>query len=317
MASRPTRPRQPPSVPPEPEAKVAGTPQRRRALRAAGTSTTVSRASSTPARPAPRRAAPSRTAPPKAAERSRTRTRADVADLAGARKARRWRPGRRALGVLAGLVVLAVAVGWLLLASPWLRVETIRTTGLVRTDPAAVASILDRARGTALAGVNTRSLSRTVEDLPLVERVDITRSWPSTLVVTVHERQAVAAVPSTAGGVDLVDGEGNVLVHEADAPAGVPTLEVDVAAAGSDALTTAIAVNATLSNELRSRVSSISATGPDAVTLHVEGGPQVFWGDDGRPERKSEVLLRLLAEDAVAGARSVDVSAPDAPAVTP
>ncbi|WP_432541192.1 cell division protein FtsQ/DivIB [Kineococcus sp. SYSU DK002] len=300
---------------------MAGTPQRRRALRAAGTSTTVSRASSPAApsprpRPAPRRAAAPRTAPP-AAARSRARAGEDVADLAGAREARRWRPGRRALGALGGLLVLAVAAGWLLLASPWLRVETIRTTGLERTDPAAVASILDRARGSALAGVSTRSLSREVEDLPLVERVDVTRSWPSTLVVAVHERQAVAAVPSTSGGVDLVDGEGNVLVHEASAPAGVPTLDVDVAAAGSDALTTAIAVNATLSNELRSRVSSISATGPDAVTLHVEGGPEVFWGDDGRPERKSEVLLRLLAEDAVAGARSVDVSAPDAPAVTP
>jgi cell division protein FtsQ len=150
-----------------------------------------------------------------------------------------------------------------------------------------------------------------------VQSVDVVRSWPSTLVVPVHERQAVAAVPSTAGGVDLVDGDGTVLVHVANAPAGVPTLDVDVPTAGSAALQAAIAVNATLSTEVRSRVSSISATSPDAVSLQLTDGPRVVWGDDGRPERKAEVLLRLLQDPTASRGSVLDVSAPDAPAVTP
>ncbi|WP_170127087.1 cell division protein FtsQ/DivIB [Kineococcus rhizosphaerae] len=292
-------------TPPEP--KVTGTPQRRRAVRAAGD-------------PLPR---PQRPQGPHRAPRARPATtprpagRPPVADLAGARRARRWRPGRRAAAVLAALAVLVAATGWLLLASPWLRVTTIRTSGLERTDSAAVQRVVDREEGVPLARVGTRSLASQLEALPLVESVDVSRSWPSTLVVSVHERQAVAAVPSTAGGVDLVDGHGNVLVHEDRAPSGVPTLDVDVASAGAAALQAAIAVNATLSTQVRAEVSSISATGPDAVTLHLAEGPTVVWGDDSRPERKAEVLVRMLADAQVASAKSLDVSAPDAPAVTP
>ncbi|ABS04661.1 Polypeptide-transport-associated domain protein FtsQ-type [Kineococcus radiotolerans SRS30216 = ATCC BAA-149] len=316
--ARPTRPRQPPAPPPASAGEPApvrrsGAPQRRRAVRAAGQTPVVPARSRTPSaretRPAPAAA--------RGGARPGGRQRPPVADLAGARRARRWRPGRRAGGVLAVLGLLLVAAGWLLLGSPWLRVTEVRVDGVERTDLATVRAVVDGQRGNALARVDTRSLAAEVSALPLVQGADVVRSWPSTLVVTVHERQAVAAVPSTTGGVDLVDGTGTVLVHAADAPSGVPLLDVDVAAAGGDALQAAIAVNATLSTEVRSRVSSISATSPDAVSLQLAGGPRVVWGDDSRPERKAEVLLRLLADPTASAGSVLDVSAPDAPAVTP
>jgi cell division protein FtsQ len=219
--------------------------------------------------------------------------------------------------VLVALVALVVVGCWVLFGSPWLRVEQVRTTGTGRTELAAVQAIVDGQRGNPLAGVRTRALASEVSALPLVESAEVTRSWPSTLVVTVHEREAVAAVPTITGGVDLVDGAGTVLVHEDAAPAGVPTLDVDVASAGNEALQAAIAVNVTLPTEIRSRVASISATSPAAVTLQLSDGPKVVWGDDGRPERKAEVLLRLLQDPTAAQAATIDVSAPDAPAVTP
>lgn len=240
-----------------------------------------------------------------------------MADLAGARKARRWRPGRRTVTAAVVVVLLAVAAGWVLLASPWLRVGDVRVEGTERVDPAAVQQIAESAEGVPLARVDSSGIADQLRAMPLVESVDITRSWPSTLVVTVHEREAVAAVPSTSGGVDLVDGDGTVLAHEDAAPQGVPVLSVNVSVAGDDALQAAIAVNASLSVEVRSRVSAIAATGPDAVTLQIIDGPLVVWGDDSRPERKAEVLLRLLVDPDVAAAETVDVSAPDAPAVTP
>nr|WP_240897660.1 FtsQ-type POTRA domain-containing protein [Kineococcus vitellinus] len=198
-----------------------------------------------------------------------------------------------------------------------MRVEQVRVEGTERTDRAAVEALVDDARGAALAGVGTGSLARRVEQLPLVASVDVTRSWPSTLRVVVHERQAVAAVPSRTGGVDLVDGDGTVLVHDDVPPPGVPTLDVDVAAAGPQALQAAIAVNGSLSPQVRSLVLSIAATSPDAVSLQLADGPRVTWGDASRPERKAEVLLRLLQEPAVAAADEVDVSAPDFATATP
>jgi len=131
----------------------------------------------------------------------------------------------------------------------------------------------------------------------------------------VHEREAVAAVPSVEGGFDLVDDDARVLVQADAAPAGVPTLAVDVATAGVGALQAALDVNGALPDAVRSRVSQIAATGPDAVTLQLVDGPRVVWGSAERPERKAEVLQRMLADPVVAAAAEVNVSAPDAPAV--
>jgi cell division protein FtsQ len=212
-------------------------------------------------------------------------------------------------------VVLAVLAGWLLLASPWLRVVDVRVSGTERTERSAVQAIVDGERGSSLAAVNTRALAAQVAALPLVQSVDVTRAWPSTLDVVGHEREAVAAVPSTGGGFDLVDENARVLVKADAAPAGVPTLAVDVPAAGVSALRAALDVNGTLPADVRSRVAQISATGPDAVTLQLADGPRVVWGSAERPERKGEVLQRMLADPDLGSATVLDVSAPDAPAV--
>ncbi|WP_432534829.1 cell division protein FtsQ/DivIB [Kineococcus arenarius] len=313
--TRPTRPRRPPAPPVVPAApargaqqRPGGSAQRRRAVRAANPPPA-------PARPRSSRTAPradGRTAPARSGG-------ARVADLTG-RLARRRplgrRPGRRAvLGALA-LAVLLAALLWVAFASPWLRVQEVRVAGAERTDTARVLALVDDARGDALAALDTGALAQRVESaLPLVESVDVQRSWPAALVVRLHERQAVAAVPSTSGGVDLVDAEGRVLQHADAAPAGVPLLSVDVDAARPGALRAALEVNGALSGEVRTRVASITADSPDSVRLQLADGPEVVWGDASRPERKAQVLLRLLQEPAVAEAAVVDVSAPDAPAV--
>ncbi|NAZ84438.1 FtsQ-type POTRA domain-containing protein, partial [Kineococcus sp. R8] len=251
-----------------------------------------------------------------AAQEGRRAAASRVAELAARRTARRsWRPGQRTVLALAGTVVLAVLAGWVLLASPWLRVEQVRVTGTERTDVAAVRALVDGQEGRPLAGVDVSSLAEEVSALPLVASTDVTRSWPSTLVVRVHERQAVAAVPVTSGGVDLVDDRGRVLVHAGSAPPGVPLVSVDVDAAGADALLAALSVNGALPAGLRARVAGITATSPQAVRLRLADGPEVVWGGVDRPQRKAEVLERLLADPEVAAAERVDVSAPDAAAV--
>ncbi|MGI4895816.1 MAG: cell division protein FtsQ/DivIB [Janthinobacterium lividum] len=211
-------------------------------------------------------------------------------------------------------VVLCVAGAWVLFASPWLRVADIRISGTDRTDVSVVRSLVEGAQGSAMAGVNTGRLAEQVGGLPLVQSVEVTRSWPSTLLVEVHEREAVAAVPSITGGVDLVDETGRILVHEDASPPGVPLVSVDVALAGPAALRAALDVNATLSHDVRLQVLSIMATSPDAVTLRMATGQLVVWGDSARPERKAEVLLRMLADPTARTAAVIDVSAPDVPA---
>ncbi|MFB9378893.1 cell division protein FtsQ/DivIB [Kineococcus gynurae] len=249
-------------------------------------------------RPGPRRPGPER-----------------IADLAVVRASRRWHPGRRTLlGALAVLLLLGAA-GWLLLASPFLRVETVRVEGTRLTDPAQVQRLAEAALGRPMLTAGSGEGEREVEALPFVASVSVQRHWPHELIVRVEERVGVAAVPAASGGVDLVDASGVVRLHAETPPPGVPLLGVDVARAGVGALEAARQVNAALPPDLRARVAEITASSPDDVRLRLAEGPEVVWGGADRPERKVEVLQRLLADPDVAGAERIDVSAPDAPAV--
>ncbi|WP_432547767.1 cell division protein FtsQ/DivIB [Kineococcus sp. SYSU DK004] len=237
-----------------------------------------------------------------------------VADLPARRSGSR-RP-RRLLAVALPLVALLGLAGWVLLGSPWLRVEQVRVTGTARTDVALVERVVQAQVGRPLAAVPAGSLAAEVGGLPLVQSAQVRREWPDTLVVEVAERQAVAAVPSRDGGVDLVDGAGRVLVSEPVPPPGVPLISVDVGSALPGSLQAALDVNASLPAVVRDRVADISARSPDEVLLRLREGPEVVWGGVERPERKAEVLQRMLEEEDVASAQRVDVSAPDVPAVS-
>ncbi|MCI2239707.1 FtsQ-type POTRA domain-containing protein [Kineococcus sp. TRM81007] len=295
-----------PAVPARtPQQRTGGSAQRRRAVRAA----------------APRPGArPPRDSGRPAARGAQSRGGARVADLTGrlARRGALPRPGRRTALVAAVLAALLAALAWVAFGSPWLRVEQVRVVGASRTAPERATALVGELRGEALASVDTAEVARRVAGgLPLVASVDVERAWPSTLLVRLHERRAVAAVPSTTGGVDLVDADARVLQHAGAAPAGVPLLSVDVERSRPGTLRAALAVNGALPDDVRSRVASITAQSPDSVVLQLTDGPSVVWGDAGRPERKAQVLLRLLADPAASTAAAIDVSAPDAPAVRP
>ncbi|WP_369053525.1 cell division protein FtsQ/DivIB [Kineococcus terrestris] len=331
-----------------PPGAVQGPARRRRAVRAAGGASPARPSAGAPAaRRAPRPAPASEERPAGAPgrvragrdERAGRDARADARARGGAGRgsgtvrpaadARRpdrvadlpaRRPGarraRRLLAVVLPLAALVGLAGWVLLGSPWLRVEQVRVTGTARTDVALVERIAQAQVGRPLAVVPASSLAAEVGALPLVESAQVRREWPGTLVVEVAERQAVAAVPSRDGGVDLVDGAGRVLVSEPVPPPGVPLVSVDVVTALPGSLQAALDVNASLPAAVRDRVADISARSPDEVLLRLREGPEVLWGGAERPERKAEVLQRMLQEEDIASTRRVDVSAPDVPAVS-
>ena len=136
----------------------------------------------------------------------------------------------------------------------------------------------------------------------------------------VDRRTPAAAVPVAAGG-RLVDAAGADLGVVATAPAGVPQV-----VAGGDpgtlasrvdgaAVTAVLAVRAQLPPGLAREVTSFGATSVDGVWLALRDGARVEWGSAARPEDKVAALAGLRA--AAPHAARYDVSAPDAPALTP
>jgi cell division protein FtsQ len=65
---------------------------------------------------------------------------------------------------------------------------------------------------------------------------------------------------------------------------------------------------------LREQVASVTAAGPEDVRLALRSGQEVRWGSADSPTLKARVATALLARE---GVRTVDVSAPTAPATAP
>lgn len=217
----------------------------------------------------------------------------------------RWsrRLRRTALGLSALLPFLAL--GWLLLASPWLKVSEVTVDGTSRLTTSRVELAAGVAAGTPLARVDTGAVERRVKRLPAVESVEVTRSWPSTLVVSVRERHAVVGVLD-GGTWTLVDADGVAFGTATALPDGAVRMQVpDV---GPDDLATqaALAVLRELPKALRDRVAVVRAPSDVAVSLQLRGGRTVVWGAPGDAATKAAAATALLK----GSVKVVDVSTP-------
>ncbi|MDQ1288962.1 MAG: cell division protein FtsQ [Actinomycetota bacterium] len=271
-------------------AKPAGKP--------AGKST--GKASRTPGKPK---------APGRPGTRPGTVSKVQARFAAGVRRRRRRRAGFVVVVVASGL-----GAGWVVFASPVLAVRAVEVRGLHRLRAADVEALAATERGRALALASPSAVATKVAALPLVRSVTVERSWPSTLVVTVTEREPIAGVPR-GGRIALVDADGVEVQLVAALPAGLPLLEVDVARSGPATLRAAREVADAIPATLRRGVRSVRATSPDGVTFRLADGTTVVWGSSQDGPQKAAALVAVHPRSH--GRRVViDVSAPDAPAVT-
>jgi cell division protein FtsQ len=255
-----------------------------------------------------------RTAEAGASRRRTPRAAAPVTPLPSRRRDGRS-TRRRALLWLAGLVAIAALVAFLW-AGPLLSVRTVRVDGVAGLPAGQVQEAAGIAVGTPLLQVDVAGAAARVARIPQVADVEVTRGWPSSVVITVVERTPLAVVES-AGRRTLVDAEGVLFdTITGDPPAGVVRLEVADPGPGDPSTEAALSAVAALPPELRTRVVSASDEDEGAdVRLRLDDGTEVLWGDGSEPERKATVLVALLKQvegGAVEPAETIDVSAPGA-----
>jgi cell division protein FtsQ len=227
------------------------------------------------------------------------------------RRRRSWFPQRRWVRVLiaAGVVVVVVAAGWLMLISPVFGVSRVVVTGGSDTLRDDVRSQVAVHRGEPMLRVDAGDVARRiVSQVPNLEQVKVTRVWPATLRVTVTPREPTLAV-RTPTGWQLMDRDGVVVAEPPSPPLALPT----VTDAGSPAAGAAAAqVLPAIPAKLRAQVSSISAASPESITVHTRDGRTIVWGSTEDSEQKARVLKALLTVKA----RIYDVSSPELPTTT-
>lgn len=220
---------------------------------------------------------------------------------------RRWRRVRPAALLGVGLLT-ALALAWLLWASPVLAVRSVTVSGATPAQAAAVRQAVHSAVGEPMLRVSTTALRDAVESLPGVAAATVSRHWPSTLVVALDPRRAVALIVDGSSYV-LVSADGTAFATTAHRPAGLPVLS-GIGTAQTDRLAAAATVAAALPPALAKQVLTISASTPDSVRLSLTGGRSVVWGDASASGQKATVLDVLMSHQK---ARVYDVSAPAAP----
>jgi cell division protein FtsQ len=247
-------------------------------------------------------------------------TSATTDDATQAAKPRRTRtPWRAAFFVLAGVGIVA-AVAWALFGSRLLVVRSVTVTGEHLVTSAQVVAAADVPLGTSLIGVDAGQVARRVEGIRQVASVTVSKDWPDHLAITVRERVPVVAVRMAAGGYDLVDPTGVLVVWSRTRPARLPLYQTSVgggALRGNPGLAMAAAVLAELSPALSKQVAEVSASQVQAgqgstpgdanqVLLGLRDGKTVLWGGPDYAAQKNRELAVLLS----GAARYVDVSAP-------
>ena len=217
--------------------------------------------------------------------------------------------------VFFGLAAVAIVAGvaWALLGSRLLVVRSVQVTG---TGPqVSRAQVLAAARvpaGLPLIRINTAAVAQRVSGIRQVQSAQVSRNWPSTVVISVRLRTPVFAV-AARGGYALVDAYGVDVRDSARRPPRLPLLQLTAGtggAAGLSSLRPVARAGAAVLRELppgiARRVAVVSAPTPWEVSLQLANGAVIVWGDTSRSAEKARELALLMRTHA----RRYDVSAP-------
>jgi cell division protein FtsQ len=215
--------------------------------------------------------------------------------------------------VVAGLAVTGVAA-WLLFASPFTRVTAVDVGGASSRWAQQVRSAVEQEVGTPLARVDTDRVAGRVRAVPGVLRASVGIRWPHTLVVRVVERTPAVGV-RVPGGVRVFDAAGVDLGVKLVAR-GLPLVTVPAKAVRGGTAAAALRVRNSLPPSVRKQVVELGATTPDGVWFLLRDGTRVRWGSADAPAEKAAALAVMRSVAPAGRARTVDVSAPDAPAVS-
>jgi len=238
--------------------------------------------------------------------------------------------GRRRLRWVLGTVAVAalVAVGVALLHTPWFSARVVTVSGA--HPHTATASIVAAARvggHPPLISVDPGATARRVETLPFIASAQVHRHWPDGVSITVTERVPKAVLAGPGKFWSVLDGDGRTLVVDPGRPPGLIVLAVQTARGpavpGRVGRTLAgvgsfgLAVCRTLPLAFSAQVVSVTEAPNATVSLGLNSGITVLLGTDSDMSAKYEDVAAVIAHASLHGAKTVDVTVPQSPTVSP
>jgi len=222
------------------------------------------------------------------------------------RRVRRWLLGTFAVGVVAGLV-------WLVWFSTVLVATDVEVEGMSTLRAETIRQQADVPLGVQLARLDTVAIETRVARMERIDKVDVRRRWPNTVLVSVKERVPVGWVLSN-GAIRYVDRNGIDFRTVSSEPENLLEIRIDtedplVRQQALEAVTRVITFLRSKARGIYAQIQYVSAETQDSVHLRLTEKRIVVWGSAERNEEKAVVLRPLLRVDA----ERYDVSAPELP----
>jgi cell division protein FtsQ len=223
----------------------------------------------------------------------------------GSARRRRW--PRRVL-VLALVLAILAAAGWLVGFSSILAVTQVRVTNVHRISPDRVREVAAVPLGVPLARQDVAAIDRRVSAIPQISSATVRREWPNSIKITVVERKPLLGILQP-DGYAIVDRSGVVFETQPILPRGV--LRTDIDPDRVELLAEVATIVLAMPASLKKKVARIGATSPSAVNVILTNGVRVNWGTAADSVLKAQLVVTLLKRHP----SMIDVSSPHNPAV--
>jgi len=246
-------------------------------------------------------------------------------ERAGAR-----RPASRStptLGRLSPRVLLAAVAALVLLLAGWfwlrdsslVAVRTVEISGIDGAPGARVRAALEEAaRSMTTLHVRQDALDTAAEPYAIVKRIDVTTDFPHTMRIHVVTNVAVGAIVIDGRRI-AVTSDGTIL-QDVIASAALPEIPLRSTPGGprltERAAVTAVKALGAAPSALRTRVEAVRTTAAGGLELQLAHGPLLVFGSPERLDAKWAAAAAVLADQESAGASTINVSAPERPAVS-
>jgi len=227
-------------------------------------------------------------------------------DFRKRRNAGKWRVVRRiALALL--MVGLLAGSAWVVFYSSYVTAREVDVVGTRTIPDAKIESAAGVPIGTPLARVDLDAIVKRVQPIDAVRYVEVGRSWPHTVRITITERTPIAVIDQ-GSGLKALDSEGVPFGGYKARPKHLPLVRTAPGTPG-EALAEAAKVVDALPPRIAGRVDAVDVVSVDEIKLVLANGRKVIWGSAENSDQKAEVLAVLLQRPG----NQIDVSVPGRP----
>lgn len=220
-------------------------------------------------------------------------------------------------------ILLVLVTGYILLRSPFFEVAYVQVRGLQYLNEEKIRSVADIGMGVNIFKVDLTAVSTNLKLLPMVRDVQVSRSLPATVVITVQERSPMGLLPSEEGFIE-VDEDGVYLMKAGPGAPGLPVITGVSAIIPSpgqviqaSGLVDALSVIRGLPAEAVANLSEVHVEEDGQIKIYTLEGVQCRFGSATQIQEKGRVLSQLLLELRSQGARVkyIDLSSAGQPVV--